>query len=94
LDSPEYSVDINVYRSYSTDTMKRIYFYAIPLALLLVMIGGLTTGCEGLFSGLTPPASEYPADIIGRVTIADKLIADGEEVRPYGINTLYWIVEF
>ncbi len=65
--------------------------YAIPIALLLVMISGLITGCAGLSS--TPPASEYPADIIGRVTIAEKVMVEGEQDKSLGGNIVYWIVE-
>jgi hypothetical protein len=60
------------------------------IVILLVGILLIFTACK---SSMTPPASEYPADIIGRVTIANNLIADGKEVQPYGTNTNYWIVE-
>ena len=65
----------------------------IQLVLLLVMISGLTVGCGGTSSLPTPPASEYPADIIGRVTIANKVIVDGKEYKSLGSNIVYWIVE-
>ena len=55
---------------------------AIQVVLSLVTIMGLATGCELLSPTSTPsstpapPASEYPADISGRVTIADTVVAD------------------
>ncbi len=73
--------------------MKRSWVHSIQIALLLVMISGLITGCAGVSSLPTPPASEYPADIIGRVTIANKVIVDGKEYKSLGSNIVYWIVE-
>ncbi len=75
--------------------MKRICFYAIAIALLLVMISGLTTGCEWLSSAPAPPASEYPADIIGRVTVAEFLtdLAEGSPgVLNPAENNIFWVV--
>jgi len=71
--------------------MKKRWAYAIQIALLLSMISGLIIGCEGLSSA--PPASEYPADIIGRVTIAEKVMVEGEQDKSFGGNIVYWIVE-
>jgi hypothetical protein len=65
----------------------------ITFALLLVMINGLISGCSGLSSVPTPPDSPYPADIIGRVTIANKVIADGREYTPLRGDCVYWIAE-
>ncbi|MBM4432582.1 MAG: hypothetical protein FJ025_01100 [Chloroflexi bacterium] len=78
--------------------MKKRWAFAIPIVLLLAIIGGLTAGCEWLSSLSTTstpstPASEYPADIIGRVTIAKKVMSGGNEVRPYGNHPVWWIVE-
>ena len=45
----------------------------------------------------TPPASEYPADISGHVTIADKVIVQGRtkkmEQTPLGNDKVWWIIE-
>ena len=65
----------------------------LHFALLLVVISGLITGCAGLSSVPTPPDSPYPADIIGRVTIAKKIVADGREHVPLRNDCAYWIVE-
>ena len=74
--------------------MKRRWAYPIQIALLLVMISGLTAGCAGLSSVPTPPASEYPADIIGRVTIAKKIVLGGTERTPsLSGREEFWIVE-
>jgi len=62
----------------------------ITFALLLVTISGLITGCEGLSP--VPPASEYPADIIGHVTIADNIIVGQKEIPP-SKDRVYWIIE-
>ena len=51
----------------------------ITFALLFVIISVLTVGCAGSSSVLTPPDSPYPADIIGHVTIAKKIILDKRE---------------
>jgi len=67
--------------------------YAIPIALLMIIIGVLITGCEGL--SLTPPASEYPADIIGRVVITEYIqnwfMDEPGTLTPKEGNT-FWVV--
>jgi hypothetical protein len=75
--------------------MKKRLAGAIQVALLLVMISGLTVGCAGLSSAtnsptsaLTPPSSQYPVDIIGRVTIANNVIAGKNEYKGE-----FWLVQ-
>lgn len=70
--------------------MKKSWAHAIQIALLLVMISGLAIGCGGTSSA--PPASEYPADIIGHVTIADNIIVGQKEIPPLK-DRVYWIIE-
>jgi len=56
--------------------------YAIQIILSLVIVIGLATGCalppstSTPSSAPTPPASTYPADMSGHVTIADKVIVE------------------
>jgi len=83
--------------------MRKRWASAISIALLLTIIGGLTAGCEWLPSVstpsvLTPPPSEYPADIIGRVTITRTvLVSDANgvkrETQPDFDFQVWWIVE-
>jgi hypothetical protein len=70
--------------------MKKCY-YVIPIILLFVLISGLNTGCEGLSLAPTLPDSEYPVDIIGRVTIVKTVIAGMAEHTIRGKE--FWIVE-
>ena len=75
------------------------------IALSLVMVYGLATGCavpsstSPPNSTLSPPASPYPADIIGYVTIADKVVVrlpnSGKEFEPtpLGEERGWWIVD-
>jgi len=77
----------------------------IQIALSLVMIIGLAIGCALPPSTPTPsstpspPASEYPADISGHVTIADKVVVElpnsGKkfEPTPLGKERGWWIVD-
>ena len=73
--------------------MKKSLACVIPITLLLIMISGLIMGCEELSSVPAPPDSTYPADIIGRVTVAKKVMVEGKEDKPIGNNTVYWIVD-
>lgn len=76
------------------------------IALSLVMVCGLATSCEVPLSTSTPnstptpSASEYPADISGHVTIADKIVVEyGEshkklEREPFPRDrNIWWIVD-
>lgn len=75
--------------------MKRGWSYAIPIALLLVIVVS-AIGCTGLSSTTNPPSSSYPADIIGRVTIPKYVIAGN---APWvagnapGDNAEFWVVQ-
>jgi len=79
--------------------VRKRWDYAIQLTLSLVIITTLAIGCEGSLStsapGLvtTPPASEYPADIIGRVTIADFLHMRNLSDRHAGVGEVFWVVD-
>ena len=85
--------------------MRRRWIYAIQITLSLVMVIGLATSCavpsstSPPSSTPTPPASEYPADISGRVTIADKVVVElpnsGKkfEPTPLGKERGWWIVD-
>jgi len=65
----------------------------ITFALLFVIVSVLTVGCAGSSSVLTPPDSPYPADIIGRVTIAKKIILDNRERVALTPDRTWWIIE-
>jgi hypothetical protein len=71
--------------------MKKKRVYVIYIVLFLVLISGLITGCEVLSSAPKLPDSEYPVDIIGRVTIAKTVIAGKTEHTRSGND--FWIVE-
>lgn len=94
--------------------MRKRWVYAIQVALSLVIITALAIGCEGSLptstpgsvtappskSTPTPPASEYPADISGRVTIAEKVrcnsfkpISPNYPVPPNRDPDVFWIVD-
>jgi len=79
--------------------MKKRWVYAIQIALLVVMISGLTMGCAGLSSVPTPPDSPYPADIGTYVIIAEKVVAEYPQTHkktertPLGNDRVWWIVE-
>lgn len=85
--------------------MRKRWVYAIQFVLSLVIIITLAVGCAGSPSTsapgsvTTPPASEYPADISGRVTIADKIVVEWPksnkkyEQTPLGNDKVWWIVE-
>lgn len=47
---------------------------------------------DSLSSGITPPSSSFPVDIIGRVTIAQTVIAENQEKLPQSGNE-FWIVQ-
>jgi hypothetical protein len=79
--------------------MKKRWSYAITITILLVIISGLATGC-GLLSktnsptpALTPPSSSGPADIIGRVTIANNVITGNKVYTPLRSGYQFWIVQ-
>jgi hypothetical protein len=62
----------------------------------MIIIGVLITGCGE--PSLVPPDSEYPADIIGRVTIADTVLASNikgnkTETTTISKDRVWWIVE-
>lgn len=72
----------------------------IQIALSLVMVMGLATGCELLPSTLTPSStptpqpSSYPADISGHVTIAEKVKSGTAiAVPPNKEGDIFWIVD-
>lgn len=87
--------------------MRKRWVYAIQLILSLVIITALAVGCAGSpststpSSVTTPPASEYPADISGRVTIAETVKAKYQSGPSAGETMdmtplegqIYWIVD-
>jgi len=95
--------------------VKKRWFYAVQLVISLAIITGLATGCNGSPSASTPRsvttpeskststplASEYPADISGRITIAETVNAKyqsgsnaGETMEMTPLKgQIYWIVE-
>jgi len=78
--------------------MRKGWIYAIQIALSLVVVMGLATGCA-LPSATSPPASEYPADISGRVIIAEKVRAKYNRDKPDTMELtplegkIFWIVD-
>ena len=66
--------------------MVRRWIYVTQIALSLAMVIGLAIGCA------VPSASKYPADISGRVTIAEKFILFGRE-NPSSQNEVFWLVD-
>ena len=63
----------------------------ITFALLFVIVSVLTVGCAGSSSVLTPPDSPYPADIVGRVTVAKKLIVGESEWEDFHFRKIAYI---
>jgi len=55
------------------------------------MVIGLAIGCA-MPPATSTPASKYPADISGRVTIAEKFILFGRE-NPPSQNEVFWLVD-
>ena len=81
--------------------MRKGWIYAIQIAISLVMVCGVAIGCAVPSSTSTPPASKYPADITGRVTIAETVKAEYQQ-GPHAGETMemtplegqiYWIVD-
>ncbi len=79
--------------------MRKRWIYVTQIALSVVVISGLATGCGVLSSIPAPPTSEYPADISGRVTIAEKVIAKYNRNKPDTMELtplerkVFWIVD-
>ena len=74
--------------------MRKQWIYATQIALSLAIVYGLVIGCGGLSSTPTPPASTYPADISGHVTIAGQLKQyTAIPVPPSDESKVFWIVE-
>ena len=71
----------------------------IQIALSLVMVCGLAIGCAVPSSTPIPSASEYPADISGRVTITETVTAKYDRNKPDkweltpNEGQIFWIVD-
>lgn len=92
--------------------MKKSWFYASQLVLFLAITTALAVGCENSPSTSTPgavtapsskatstpPPSEYPADISGRVTIAEHVQIKKRDTGETIMTTpkegeIFWIVD-
>ncbi len=80
--------------------MRKRRIYAIQIILSLAIVIGLVTSCAVPSATSppsaipTPPTSKYPADISGRVTIAEKVrAATAIAVAPNKENHVFWIVD-
>ncbi len=57
-------------------------------------ISSIFSGFEGLSSFSKPPASEYPADVIGRVVMTTTVQSNDQEITvPNKSGMIYWIVD-
>jgi hypothetical protein len=76
--------------------MKTRFFYLIVFTLFFAVIIGFIPGCDLLSSELTPPDSQYPADIIGKVIKTDFIKHWIEEesstLKPKDGN-VFWVIE-
>ena len=78
--------------------MRKRWIYATLIVLSLVMACGLAISCA-VPSAKSPPSSEYPADISGHVTIAEKVIAKYDRNKPDTMELtplegeIYWIID-
>jgi hypothetical protein len=75
--------------------MRRPWIYITSVLLSLVVLCGMTLSCE-VPSAISPPSSEYPADIIGHVTIAETVVVEGrtKEIELSAIgDRVWWIVD-
>jgi hypothetical protein len=71
--------------------MRKGWIYVTQIALSLVIMCGLAISCA---VPSTPPASEYPADISGHVTIAEKVKHSTViAVPPNSDSNIFWIVD-
>ncbi len=82
------------------DAVRKRWTYAIQIALALVMVVGLATGCAVPPATSPPsatsssPASKYPADMSGRVTIAEKVQSGtAVPVPPQEKGAIFWIID-
>jgi len=71
--------------------VRKGWIYAIQVVVSLMVVCGLAIGCA-VPSATSPPASEYPADISGHVTIAERLRSHGLPISPEE-DKAFWVVD-